>query len=225
MQDRAGADRAVEVEPRGVEGLAAGLRERLDRDLDVRGVELALGGERDDDAPDVGAGREPVGRVGLAGALERDVRPRGGRYCRNRWTRGSRLGSAAAWCAVSSRAAPLDGAESAERSVDVVRAASSSVLTRDGISPGSSGRRHEASHHAGATALPPRRPSIPPLRHDPCVRYVLLSRSFRASASSIAATTPSVSSHFSVDPHARPAGARAGCSPTSTTASPAAARA
>ena len=75
VQDRAGADRPVEVEPRGVEGLAADLRQRLDRDLDVGGVELALGGERDDDAPDVGAGGEPVGRLGLARALERDERP------------------------------------------------------------------------------------------------------------------------------------------------------
>ena len=56
-RSRAGAHGPVEIEPRSVERLAAHLGECLDRDLDVRVVELALGGQRHDDAPDVGAGR------------------------------------------------------------------------------------------------------------------------------------------------------------------------
>ena len=74
-QDRARADVAMEVEARGVQRLAPHLGERLDGDLHVGRVELALGGEGHDDACDVGADGEPVGGIRLARALERDEGP------------------------------------------------------------------------------------------------------------------------------------------------------
>ena len=135
VQDRARADRPVEVEARGVEGLAADLRQRLDRDLDVGGVELALGRERDDDAPDVGAGGEPVGRLGLAGALERDERPAVGRAQEQVDAR-IRLAQQQMVRGLEPRGTARRCRE--RRTVRRRRrAVPPSVLTRDGISPGS----------------------------------------------------------------------------------------
>ena len=74
-ENRARADAAVQIESCGVERLGAHLGERLDGDLHVGRVELTLGRERHDDARDVGTDGQPVGGIGLAGALERDERP------------------------------------------------------------------------------------------------------------------------------------------------------
>jgi len=53
----------MEIEPGGVEGLVACVRERRDGDLDVGVVELPLAGEGDDDARDVRPGREAIRSV------------------------------------------------------------------------------------------------------------------------------------------------------------------
>ena len=79
VEHRARAGSAVQVEPRGLDRLVANLGEGLDGDLHVRRIELALGGQGDDDARHVGAGREPVGCLRLAGTLEGDQRPAVGR--------------------------------------------------------------------------------------------------------------------------------------------------
>ena len=133
--ERARAARAVEVEARGLERLAAHLRERLDRDLHVGRVELALGGERDDDACDVDLDREPVGGVGLARRPRTRRAPSGAR-CGGRGGRAARASASSVPVRSLERAAPAPARRRRPRRPSpAAPAVPPCVFTRDAISP------------------------------------------------------------------------------------------
>ncbi len=214
-QERARAGRAEEVEARSLPRLAARLRERRDRDLRVGRVELALGGERRDHRADVEARGEAIGGVGGAGAhvrgcgdalrrlevgLDADLR-----VCQERPVR-----ALEPRCTVLPRrhdetrppvgaglsvARAREGGHQAPPPGDLPRVLS--VMSLLSLLPGGratpAGRKsrfvRERPHSVSTSAA--LFPSPEPLRVSEF--YTAL----RESASSTAATTPSVSSHFS----------------------------
>ena len=135
---RARAGGAIEVVRRRLDGLSAGLGERVDGDPRVGRVELALRRRAPRRRSRRRPGRQAIGRVGGAGAGERALRGSMGGL-QEPWT-GALRRARSARCAASRRAEPPADAGTTSCGRLSARSAAS-LRARDAISVGSSGVR------------------------------------------------------------------------------------
>ena len=200
MRSGLAAHDAVGVVPRRLDRLVPRLGERLDEPPRAScSSRMPLGGERDERVRDVGARGEPVGGVAPPAALERDERAPMRRLEERVCTRG-RVGEKA----------PVGGLQPSARcrrrpcvGTDAVRSATRSPsgrrchATSTAAPPSAEGRSRSLPRFGFAWFHLVPAPSFIVVGHDPCTEPLETTRLCCSMASSIAVTTPSVSSHFS----------------------------